>query len=380
MRTEIVEIGFVYRAAFVMPKKRKPEAGLFRSSAPIVIAALDDGEAPVVCRIRWPKARTTPGLVERDVRFSDGRFWEPMEDRRGVPLRLERLRELARLSADEAWDDNPFLEIADPHFEAPPPYLRAHSVGAWAAGQSTVEEAGVRELHSSRVDDALRRLNAAADGFRAIEGVVHRECREPRLWVALANSHLQFEVLTSQEPAEGWIAEDFRPDRIGEARRFAAFLIRDQGIERDFIDRCPLIETPRPDLLSRDDFLDTTRRSGLVLMRLLSPLAFHLPDEGLEAFAAMRRAARALVGDAGTRTDATAFMEALVTVCASLERIKDARGEFDALPYGKIDGFLNAARMPIERWIRVEGGPAPRLGPDEESALAALEAVGRMAP
>lgn len=354
MECAVVNVVFAYRAVFTMPRRRKPESGYFRGVSPIAITALDAAEAPVVCRVRNHRnVRDPDEAYDHSIRFYDGRYWRPSTpDHDRSPISLDRLRQLISAPADEqvTWDTNPFLEIADPQLDPPRDYARRTSTGSWLCGLKTIEETGVRQIHSSGLDDGIARLNAASDGFRLIDGILYQSCLEPRLVVSIRHSHLEFEVVTEGEPDDGWVVEIFRPDRLADARQFAAFLVKDQGIRH--IGTSPRIEVPRPDLLQRADLDDLARRHAPGLLKHIRPLVAHLPDEALSAFAAMRRSGQALLN--GAAGEAEAFLESLAKVSAGLTEA--AAVEDNDVPYGQADSFARAARLPLERWTRFEGG------------------------
>jgi hypothetical protein len=377
MESVVINVTLAYQAVFTMPGRRRQEAGYFRGTAPLAIATLGDAEAPVFCRLRsHPKMVAPNEIYDHSIRFHDGRFWRPAaQDNDRSPISLERLRLLVSAPADggATWDLNPFLEIAEPRLDPPRDYMRRTSTGSWLCGLKTIEETGVRQLHLSGLQDGIKRLNAAAGRFRLIEGALYSECLEPRLVVSVRHSQLEFELITEESTDEGWVVEIFRPDRLAEARRFAAFLVKKQHVGKDSIGLAPRIDVLRPDLLLRDDLVEMAGRHAPRVLKDIAPLVANLPDPALHAFADMRRAGILLRDGKATRSDASVFLSALAVVAAGAATA--VADEDSGMSYVRGDSFVRAAGLPLTRWTRFEGGQMPRTLVDEEDeAIASLGA------
>lgn len=378
MEIVVVDVAFSYGAVYRMPRRRNFETGIFRSSTPLALYIAEDADAPVVCQVRSNRAAKAEESYDYAVRFHDGRFWRPLREDRGMaPIDLERLRLLASAPADGTanWHHNPFLSIAMPVPDRNGDFDR-RSGGNALHKLKTVEQAGVREVASSDRDEAAARLAAGADCFRLIEGVVYEQCFEPKLVITILHGDLKFSVVTDEECGEGWVVETFRPDRAAEARRFAAWLAKDQGITRHgAIKPMPRIEVDRPDLLVRSDTIWLAQRHLQKQMENARRIAAYLPDHAVASFLRMRRSAAALVSPAANEADAQAFMATTAEIARAADILSES--EEDGLPWTFIRDFVNDAGVLLGRWRLTEGGPPAQreLAVGEEEALALLGAV-----
>lgn len=377
MEIVVVEIAFSYAAVYRMPRRRSFETGLFRSSIPFPLHVAEGRDAPVVCQVRSHRSARPDEGYDYAVRCHDGRFWRPLhEDRNHAPLSLERFHLLASAPADGTanWHRNPFLNIAMPVPEPNGDFDRRSGNNALHK-LKTVEQAGVREVASSELAEAEARLAAGVDRFRLIDGIVYEQCFEPKLVISVLHGDLKFTVVTDEECGDGWVVEAFRPDRSADARRFAAWLAKDQGITRHgAIKPMPRIEAPRPDLLKRSDVVCLTQRHLDTQLENVRRIAAYLPDHAVASFLRMRRAAAALRLPSATEIDAQAFLE----MTAEIARAADILSESDeeGLPWTHLRDFYNDAQLLLARWRLTEGGPRPlELVAGEEEALALLGAA-----
>jgi hypothetical protein len=378
MPSEIVEIAFPYRAVYRRPRRRNYEDEWFRASLPLAIECLTDAEAPVVCRVRNSLREKDP-IEQYDyaVRAYDGKFWRPCgRDYDNRPIGLDEFWALAAASSDPrspTWGRNPFPDIASPDPD------RRYKSGAWLNGLQTLEAVGAKDVVRSGRDDAEARLRCGINGYRFIEGIFYETCSEPRIVIAIKGQNLSFSVVTDDDLPEAYERAVFRVDRLAEARKLCAALIRRHDVRKWGMALLPRIDVPHPEFLQRDDLVDAVRLQGPSIMKDIRKFAAWLPrGMPMEMFLEMRDRFARLMGADASRADADGFCKALAKEAAWAASLKEDFGCDDDMPYG-INYFARASASLLNLWTQFEGGriePAePALAEEDGLALASLAPV-----
>lgn len=369
MPSEIVEIAFGYRAIYRLPRRRSYEDSWFRASVPLAIECLTDAEAPVVCQVRNSHRETNPDdQYDFVVRAYAGKFWRHCaRDYNNRSISLDDFKVLAGAGPEAPkWGRNPFLEIA-----APDPDRRNQGSG-WLNGLPLIENVDAKEVVRCGRADAEARLRRGVENYRLIDGILCEPCMEPKIAVWLDGTRLKVELLTEDEVPNVHLRTVFRVDRLAEARKLAATLVKQNNVPRWGVALWPRIDTPHPEFLQRDDLIDAVRLLGPSIMKDIRRFAPWLPrGVPIEAYLDMRDAFDGVMKGSATRSDAEAFCRSYAKTVGWAESQQD-EDHPDDMPYG-LKSYARDSRFLLGLWTRFEGGRIePVLAEEDGAALSLL--------